>query len=253
MGSVSIAPTRGRAGELEEPELGGTEREGAGGGEARVVAGAGVGIKAGRHVECDEQGIVRAGAHAPDGLEDPPEGRVEVGARADAEDRVEHQVGQGDVALQLPVVDVLGCLDDADAALAALGEPVPAAPRGRQVEGDDRSPVGEVARGHHAVAAVVARTDENHGALAPNPVEEAGDAARDGESGALHQGVLGAPGRDGALLQPPHLLGGDHLHADRPTTEATAWLREWARLTASRSMPILRARATARPCSAISG
>ncbi|MXW29168.1 MAG: hypothetical protein F4Z88_00030 [Chloroflexi bacterium] len=107
--------------------------------------------------------------------------------RADAEHRVEYEVGERDVAPQLPALEVFRRLNHTAAALAAFLELVLTSPRRRHVERHYRSPVRQITRRDHTVAAVVPRPHQHDDALAPNAVQAVRKTPGYRESRALHQ------------------------------------------------------------------
>ena len=178
--------TRGSR-ELQQADLRRTQRKRHVCGEAGVVALASVRIDACGEIERSEHRPLGVRFHLSHRLEDRPQDRVEAGVRADAEHRVEYEVGERDVASQLPAFEVFRRLDHTAAALAALLELVLPPPRRRHVERHHRSPVRQVTRRDHSVAAVVPRPHQHNDTLAPHTVQAVCDAARNRESRTLHQ------------------------------------------------------------------
>ena len=210
------------AGELKQPYLGSAERERDVCREAVHIAVPAISVETGGEVESDENRVLPLGLHLTDRLEDATQRGVEAVARADAEHRIENEISEGDVAGELPAFEVFGRFDDADAPFAALLELhlVPAG--GGHVEGYDGSPVSEVTRGDHAVGSVVARADEDNGALASDSAHPLCDVAGDGKPGVLHERILGDASLNCPHFEAAHLLSRYDFHASLPTTDAAA-------------------------------
>ena len=241
-----------RAWEPEHPGLGVAQGRSDVGSGAGWVGLAGVGVQAGGQIQRQQQ---RAAGPDPGLLQ--PEHRLphcplqRAGApRAkngvDDQPRAGEQPGQRGKAVV--VRSALHYPDSVRQGQAHLG--VGRGSRRHQVAGYFCTPAAQVAGGDQAVGPVVARPGQREHVRSGDAAQHLAGRPGHRQPRVLHQRI-GADARPlRCLFDCRHLGGGDDLHAGsslRSTTKATAYSREWDRLTEVSSTPRRCARDSARP------